>query len=621
MKTSGLDTETIDGKCRLICTPTNFSFINSYDDLIHFLKNLRVNEARQFWTFNLRYDTQAMLKWLPYNCLEEIYESNKTKFKDESFFYIPKKLFSISWKGNKISFVDAMQFYGSGSLDSNSEKYLGEKKQTTPIIESFKKKQRIWSTETLENWLNFHKEEMIKYCQRDAWLTQQLGQKIEESQQKIYGLKIETYTSNAKLGELLTINHMRKYHQEYPHDIKQSGIIPEYNLHFMSDSTCRGGWFETWQAGRFDEVTDLDINGAYPFIMAGLPHWYSGQFNQINDISELEEGDYYGWVWCEFDCPYIPFLTNYIEDWYQKIEDTEERVMSKKEAFTIVNPDGKRVQCITLAEFLFMQKNKFKSKLIFGWVWRKLTSYQENTKFVNPFGWIPQFIEKKAELKRTGQKSTLDYLMVKIAPNGTSGKCIQKVGQAVLYSPEYYSYITAETRIRIAQFIIDKKLEKDVINIATDGLLLNKYHNYPSSEDFGEFEVHHYDEGIIVGNGMHQLFQKDGSFSTRARGLDSSYSLDLKSVLQKNRNKDKIYPTRKLRPIQLGEAITHKKLLSLDDLNNFKYVTKSLTCTSDKKRDWDINCFDDILERQYIGRRWHVDDFKDGKNPYSAKII
>lgn len=611
---TAIDTETIDGYARLLCSPSRHFFVNNWDDCVRALYLISQTEGRKAWTFNLRYDIQAMIKYLPEDVLKEIYETNKYDFGDYNLFYLPKKMFSLSWgKGvnRKLTICDAMQFFGSGSLDTNSKEYLKQEKMTSPIIETFKHQEKL-TPEFLTEYLADNEKEIVKYCKHDAFLTVSLGQLIESTQQKIYGLHIETYSSNAKIGEVMTITWMRKHHQEYPHPNTQSHLsFPQpYNLHPMAEATCRGGWFETWQCGTFGEVTDIDINSAYPWNMKDLPHWNNGEFVWIDEEKDLLPTDFYGWIFSEFDCQYIPFNTRKEETWTETIAGTEIKMRGKKKVEIIINPKGKRAQEIILAEYLFMKKHKFKCKFLGGWVWR-----QTQSNWVNPFGWIPAVMKQKEEIKKAlkaqGLKNSMEYLMVKIAPNGTSGKTHQAVGNfKPLYSPFYFSYITGLTRLRIADFILSNNLIDKVINVATDGVLLDGNIDIKSSSDFGGFEVNHYPSAFVIGNGMLQIFtsRPDKPFFSKARGIDKSGVLNLRQICEDNKDKGNVIPEKRLRPMHLGECIQHKKILSLKDLNRFKEVGRSLAIDSDSKRKWDISCFGDLIDQRHRG---HVLDVKD----------
>ena len=63
MKYLGFDTETLEGYARVIATNEEYIPVSNFSDILDFL-NLKKHRGVIFWTWNLRYDTQAILKHL-----------------------------------------------------------------------------------------------------------------------------------------------------------------------------------------------------------------------------------------------------------------------------------------------------------------------------------------------------------------------------------------------------------------------------------------------------------------------------------------------------------------------------------------------------------------------------
>jgi hypothetical protein len=96
-KISSLDTETPEGRIALLCTPTESYEIETWEDFTgKFMipKNLKTI----YFTWNLRFDAQAVLKLLPYDKLTELWKAKKHKitYKGYRITYIPKKMLVIS---------------------------------------------------------------------------------------------------------------------------------------------------------------------------------------------------------------------------------------------------------------------------------------------------------------------------------------------------------------------------------------------------------------------------------------------------------------------------------------------------------------------------------------------
>jgi hypothetical protein len=617
-KHTAIDTETIDGKVVLLCTPTRaLWYPKTFRDIAIFLISTKAHDAHHIWTFNLSYDATAILKFLPLENLEEINDVTfKTFYDDYEIFFIPGKMFSISNNGNKCTLVDAAQFFAT-TLDNASKIFLNNQKEDTPVIDMFKY-QDGKSSEFLFSYLKEHESEIEKYCKKDALLTMQLGEKIDNSCYETYGFRLETYSSNAKIGEKATLNYCGK--MAYTNGEGKRSLVTAYPKCIEGSKSVkyaiasyRGGIFETWKRGQFGNVTDFDINSAYPSQMIDLPHWANGSFVAIDDNSyddiancRQKEGYKYGWIACEFACSYIPYPADKPETFTHILNGEEREVAATN--MKIFYPIGNRQQFITLAEYYFMKKYKFPCKIIGGYVWVK-----NNDKYKNPFSWIKNIYDTKTEIKRSmgkEAKKNMNYLQCKIGMNGAYGKTVQKNGvNRALYNPFYGSYITAGCRIQVASFILDNHLDSRVLNIATDGILLEGNINYPSNELLGEWEVNYYDEALIIGNGMLQLNDKKGAHS-KLRGITNKTDLDIRALLYSMKDK-KEYTFTKRRPLHLGEMIAHNKIFKYEDLNKFISFGRKLDLNSDNKRDWPIlDSFEQFLNGQFSGNRWTVEEIE-----------
>lgn len=181
----------------------------------------------------------------------------------------------------------------------------------------------------------------------------------------------------------------------------------------------------------------------------------------------------------------------------------------------------------------------------------------------------------------------------------TNGKTVQKVGKPKLRNWYYGASITGMTRAKIIDFILGNNLEDKTINIATDGLLLS---NVPESvlnelktqkEDvLGGWDVTQYVEGLVIGNGMMQLFsEKDGKrdFYTKLRGITGRRDFDVVHDFQQFGHLPAYYPQPHIRksgrPMHLRESIIQKDL-GKEAINIFKKTKRQLNPSTDKKMKW-----------------------------------
>jgi hypothetical protein len=90
----------------------------------------------------------------------------------------------------------------------------------------------------------------------------------------------------------------------------------------------------------------------------------------------------------------------------------------------------------------------------------------------------------------------------------------------------YASYITAATRLKVAEVAINHPGK--VIEIATDGVYLLEPAPElytPEEKVLGAWEMKKYERGLWIAGGIKQLFNADGTFVTKARGISNHRNL------------------------------------------------------------------------------------------------
>ena len=286
----GFDTETdSEGKIMVIANEEGAKTpINSFEDVASFLRG-NGNHSAIYFTFNLRYDMQAIIKLLPTDLWMDLYHTKEIEYKDYNIFYIAKKFLSIK-KGKKtVKLYDVAQYYGFKSLDWCAQKYLGEKKGSD--IGWIKQVKNI-SIEKQHRFFTIHSKEISDYCISDARQTLKLAKLIGKSFEEA-GVSFSNPMSQAKLAE----KHILK--EEYPRfrDEKVEEMKPAHLAFF-------GGMFSTLRRGYFEKLWNIDLRSAYPAVQQTLPHWWNGRFFDVDNPSHEVK---YGWYLVEFDCEYIPY--------------------------------------------------------------------------------------------------------------------------------------------------------------------------------------------------------------------------------------------------------------------------------------------------------------------------
>ena len=613
IKFNSFDTETYRGFAHIVATPKKYWWVDSFESAIQPMISQAGNWGTSYFTWNINYDMRAILKYLPKDNLIELAEFNETIYQDlYKIFYIEGKICTITYLGfetpRRITFYDMAQWYNYKSLDSMAQKYLGSKKLDNPITNLIKNKQDIWPLKTMELFFKTRFDQIGQYCKQDAKLTSGLAEFMHNKIYNVFGLNLRTYTSKATISEKLSYKKGL-----YPINFGE-GSRP-YNY---SQLAFRGGMFDCWQRGFFPNgVTEIDISSAYPDVQKDLPHWGNGKFYEIKQESQINSKDFYGWILVGFDCPYIPYDSEQNEMWTEYHEDriVEVLVPERKKVYY---PYGYRYQIITLAELKFLKKYGYHYDIEDGFIW-----HQTKNEFVSPFAWIPDMYAKKAEFKIKYGKDSIEYMLVKIALNGTYGKTVQRVGLHIMQDFRYGSYITAITRIKLISFILDHNLEKYVIMIATDGIYLTGRHNFDNlGTGLGSWDIDQYDSGLFLGNGLYQLRGKYSKLKLRGYGSGKytfrdyePIEFDLIGSVRKHRNETIYQPTHKA--MHKRKPNSFKMCLNLrdyskDDMNIFAYRDKGISCFSDKTKKWPgIETFDDLLNNNFTGVRYTVEEIEE----------
>lgn len=578
----GFDTETPLGELGVIASNVEVREAKTFNEVLRFFAQKKYASS-VFFTFNLRFDVEAILKTTnDLDFLKLLYFEGAApkgvQWSDKTTIrYIPTKFLRICFKAGKnsqcASLFDIAQFYGGWNLEKASQKFLGKGKNPCSG-------KRIGNE---KGYYERHKEEILEYCRNDAELTLEIAMLMKRTIESVKmpkgSLTFRNPISQAKISEMYVKDNFT-----YPK-------IPEKLefYHWLSEQAYHGGIFSTEKRGVFNRpLYSYDINSAYPYEMDKLPHWANGRFVKVKKPDELNTR--YGWFLCEFNCDKISY-PDYshpynVEFCYKEVSpDHCENVMLNPRR--VVYPTGTRKQWVTKIEYEWMLNNDYMIDFIGGFVWE-----QTKHEHTSPFSWVKDVYYARQKIKSEDEEDIRQWAL-KIAMNGFYGKTAQKrKGTGVLTNFFYASYITAGTRLKISSVGLLKP--DHVIEYATDSILLDSPLDLSISDKLGEWSFKKYEKGLIIGSGIRQQWNKDGTFTTHARGL--TYKSDwnmLKEITEGyNRKERKINIEcdylyfEKERPIHLGEVIFHHKILGLEDLGVFMRVSKKLDLHTDKKRRW-----------------------------------
>lgn len=622
-KFHGFDTETDEaGNPVILATEEEYKIIKDFTGVLKFIGKSKYKNS-VFWTWNLTFDAEGLIKlalkefagddWRE-KAKEVQTGGNREEGTEGGFtinhpilgrvniFYIKGKFLKIKINKHIVQFYDIAQFYGHKKLESQAQKFLktGKEDRAEWVNEVIKAQNGEIDHKQLMNYLIQNYDDVGYYCLKDAELTLKLSEIMKKAFEDA-GISFDKPMSQAKIAEEYV-----KANTLYP--IIPKGKVTAY--HNIAELAFHGGMFETVQRGYFDqEIWDYDINSAYPTSMSTFDHWGNGEFKEVEGFTD---GIRFGWYVAEFNCKYIPYPddSEHYQIEYRLPDCSEEELIDTVGNHRIVYPEGKRVQIITRVELDFMLKHNFKCKVYQGVEWEKTED-----KYKSPFEWIKPTYDLRQTFKQADEDDMRQYAL-KILLNSTYGKTAQKKPfTSVLTNFFYASYITAETRIKIAEVAI--KHEKDVIDIATDGICLTC--ECPelevSESELGKWSEERFEGALFVGSGIRQMFKENGKYESHARGLTNDPTYDIKGEMEKHLHEECLRSVKR-RPLHLGECVSHTKLLNLDDINQFKRVEKKLNVNTDKKHRWtrEYIDFEDFLSHKSRGKPLQVEDLVSRKS-------
>lgn len=275
----GLDTETYQGYVRLICDSFGrYKYIDSIDDLLQFM-TYKPYRNKFCWFFNLKYDFDSIVKYLPVAALKTLYETKRLEYNTYKLFFIDKKFFSIKDVNNhRFYFYDIAGFLET-SLNNAAMKYLKEQKLEGIDGNRLNNENQYW----LDN-----QEKIVEYCLKDCDLTKRIADYF-------WSIMYQTLEFNPK-------NPYSKGHFSEEYFLSKCFIptinaLPLNALKFAFNAYS-GGRFEILQRGYFDEVFVYDIKSAYPSIIADLIDYNYGHWSYTK---KYDENAYDGFYRCKIN--------------------------------------------------------------------------------------------------------------------------------------------------------------------------------------------------------------------------------------------------------------------------------------------------------------------------------
>ena len=514
-----------------------------------------------FVTFNLKYDSGAILYELPMGTLDVLRDQGEVEWHNLKFKYIPHKFLRIiigtGFNAPSVTFWDIAQFYHS-TLDKAAKTYLGQSKDDI-------------ETKTF-NAIYVHKKwhRIAKYCIQDATLTRDLAIFLLDKFET-FGITTSTIYSCASVTFKYFCNVTK------PCTVWRYWESAREVLRYASDAYA-GGKFEITQRGNFDHAYEYDITSAYPYEIANLVDIEDADASVTNDY---QPEAVYGFVRC------IVSLNN-----------LDHPPCGLKADMLVYYPIGAFATTITKREYEYLVLNGASVEIVSAiWLFVKKKTYPYRKAIQNLF-------KIKSDAKG---KDRMVYQNAKVLMNSFYGKLAQVTPQpdgtfraGAGWHPIHASVITANTRLKVTA--VQNLLKDRCLAVHTDSVMTLD----PISDDLvtnalGGFEYVTEGRLTLIACGVYQLNETCAFKGIRSKKISTDPDVYEKwrEIFERNPALSSI-PYQQLRVESWREAASHGHPKAV--VNKFVNVIKNIDLNGDTKRHWPSTMTaGDLLTRNEYG--------------------
>lgn len=535
----GLDTETINGKCRLLCLSDGSIFkIRSAKDVRAFLDQW---EAQDFVAFNADYDIQSLMVYLPRGIVDDLLKGFPAEYEGLTLVYVKDKFFKFD--DNVI--YDCYQFYQMG-LDRAAKKYLGEGKGDVDAAHIAKE--------------NIYSQQVIDYCIRDAQLVL-----------KLFNVFHDALPDSVKdVPPLSNAYYSGKYFKD---ELKANRKIP-VNVNREFRKIYYGARNEILERGHYPEgLWYYDISGAYPYEIAMLPALKDPYITRGKSYCREAAFSVYH-VKAFIPDPYVsPILSKMkglsvypvghfdgliSKPEYERIKDYPHRIVSG--------------QHIIPGEVEY----PFKEKIDKLWGLRKTVPNPLPVKVImnSLYGKMASAVPKWRGSGWKGMEGCIDVEW------NRDGKVFYLVEDIFNSNFVYASHITAKVRCRMYDLI--KEFPKDIVAVQTDSVMSKAPLPLRVTDKLGDWKVEFWDEAYVLGSGVY-FFRIGNEWEGKFRGFNFPKDRLPKVMhdLLTGKGPSVEFGSKKRVSLQESRRIDDDALA-----NVIMDVTKRLNINFDKKRVW-----------------------------------
>jgi hypothetical protein len=460
----------------------------------------------------------------------------KFSYEDYKLEYIPAKSLSIRKGHHSTIFFDIAQYYHA-SLANAYQQNIGTLDDDYLKI----KKKRSFTKSYYKHYPN----KLRNYCIKDCILTKELADHWTDLFYQAFGFYPMRWISSGYLAEKVLFNNSIA--------LPRFDQIP-YKIQDIAWSSYFGGRFEVLKRGFIGNAHVYDINSAYPYALSTIPDFFSDHKKHLWKKSKRKilDNSKLGFFKVEARIPNEKYIPPF--------------------AFNdgrLIFPSGNFQTFCTLAELKAVDSKYY--KILESW------QFIDDSPEYHYKAFVETTYRQRLRLK---QAQNPLQLPLKIILNSIYGKTGQKVNRRIgnIFSPVIFSSITGIARSMLYRFVIENKIENEVVFFATDSVCTTKKLEY-DSDKLGEFSFDNSANDVyVLQNGFYRFNEK-----WKQRGLGNLGSKEIEHLETIERGDDLFYTYKMVRPSRLRTSIISD---SISDIGKFKIFEKQINLNADKKRIW-----------------------------------
>jgi len=419
---------------------------------------------------------------------------------------------------------------------------------------------------------------------------------------QLTGQKIYKILTNLGLTPKTLTSPISCFNKEKLPEIPLSTIddIPDEAARY-SYECCKAGWIEAFKIGHFENTIDLDINSAYGYELGQLMNLQLGKWHHVTRLNSSSiyglsiYGFYKGVV--SISKPFSPIIFK-----------------NQTSSFT---PIGEWETYLTTDEILFINKFELGSfEIEDGWCWELLE--HPVTPSLSTIMPLNETIAELYARKKKAEDELEDDIIKRIIA-GIYGKMLEynEKGFGELFNPVWAAEVETNTRLKVAEFVLENNFQDNLLSITVDGILLSKDNNQLSNNllsqltevlrrasvstqnrVLGNWKVSAQCPAFVVSSGTQTIRDKN-----HANALSLNYNWLQKQIeWQPKANQ---YTLCRSNPITLAKAITQDKI---EKLGNLEPLQRIIEVDCEMKR-----CYrklpkngKELLENQYSSTPWDI---------------